>query len=57
MDRLCECGGVLVKARIADLFEFPERYEPVNPIARAKLARSLELTHVQSSVTAADPPR
>lgn len=41
---LCQCGGVIVKARIADLFEFPTRYEPVNPIAREKLARALSQT-------------
>jgi len=38
---LCGCGGVIVKARIVDLFEFPTRYEPVNIRARAKLAAAL----------------
>ena len=38
---LCDCGGVIVKARIVDLFEFPPAYEPVNPIAREKLRRAL----------------
>lgn len=40
---LCGCGGMLVKARIVDLFEFPTQFEPVNRIARAKLARSMAL--------------
>lgn len=54
---LCHCGGMIVKARIADLFEFPTKYEPVNPVARRKLERTLEAKQVQSSVTATDPPR
>ena len=38
---ICDCGGLFVKARIADLFEVPTIYEPVNPVARLKLARAL----------------
>jgi hypothetical protein len=38
---LCDCGGLIVKARIVDLFEFPTRYEPVIPAARIKLRHSM----------------